>query len=95
MLHYEDFEQVIKAEAEREFELWRHILPAIPTAYRYRFAYTIKKGMTLPLAFDLVMLSQSLKDNAFEDFLNDAISAKLEHPETLSKLSTHVNKGTA
>ena len=78
MLQYESFENSIKAVSGKLFAEWRHLLPAVPLAFRHRFLETVKKGFTLAKSFDMIMLSQTLADAAYEEFVNQAMAAKMQ-----------------
>lgn len=76
MLHYEEFEKMVLEETGSGGHSWRHLLPVIPTAHRHRFLITIGKGYRIPLAFDFVMNSQTIGEDAYEAFLKEALERK-------------------
>lgn len=71
MIRYQEFEASVKSIAP-DFEEWRHLLPAIPIAFRLRLVYVLHQDFRLPDAFDIVISSQNLTDDKFEDFLAEA-----------------------
>ena len=79
MLHYEDFQKTVMELNERDFEQWKHLLPAVPLAHRYRYLKAIEKGFSLPKSFDYVMSSLSIKDDEFSSFLQQALISKVRY----------------
>ncbi|MCD6063709.1 MAG: hypothetical protein K0R82_1620 [Flavipsychrobacter sp.] len=77
MIRYYEFESSVQSAATADFDAWKHLLPAIPIAFRVRFLYVLRRHFHLPDAFDIVMSSQSLTDERFEDFLRNATQS---HP---------------
>lgn len=71
MIRYYQFETSVQ-ETAADFDDWKHLLPAVPIAFRLRFLYVIDNHFHLPDAFDIVMSSQSLSDDRFEEFLTTA-----------------------
>jgi|GEM_PF-3306973 len=77
MLQYERFQEIIFEESGKSAEDWKHILPAIPIAHRYRFLQTLKKGFSIPASFDMVMLSQAIGDKEYSLFVQQALATKI------------------
>ncbi|MCB0697446.1 MAG: hypothetical protein KDC07_08790, partial [Chitinophagaceae bacterium] len=78
MLHYERFQETIIELAGEEAVKWKHILPAVPLAHRNRFMYTLHKGFSIPVSFDMVMLSQTLADKDYDLFVQQALASKID-----------------
>lgn len=77
MLHYEKFQVAVLLEVdEGSLEEWKHLLPAIPVAHRLRFLHTIRQGFSITDSFDMVMISQSIKDENYWLFVQQAQAAK-------------------
>ncbi|HEY1030274.1 MAG TPA: hypothetical protein VGD89_00755 [Flavipsychrobacter sp.] len=69
MIDYKAFETAVKEIVAED--RWLHILPAVPDGLRSRFLSAIKAGIGMPYAFDLVLVSKSMTDSAFEQKLRD------------------------
>lgn len=93
MLHYERFQEIVLGKAGSMATQWLHVLPAIPIANRNRFVYTIDKGIDIPQAFDMIMLSQSLPDEAYEAYVDEAIAANVSDNRQNEQDAKQVNKG--
>lgn len=89
MIKYEKFEATILAEGGEHAKTWKHLLPAIPLAHRLRFLFTVRKGFNIPASFDMIMLSQTLGEAAYEEFVQQAIAKRLSDKEPDND---HVNK---
>ncbi|MEZ5016941.1 MAG: hypothetical protein R2800_07800 [Flavipsychrobacter sp.] len=76
MLQYKEFEKAIKSATGDAFQRWMHLLPAIPMQQRYRYIVTIEAGFDMPTAFDYVMVSQTIPDEEYLLFLDDAVEKK-------------------
>lgn len=81
MLQYKKFEETILAEGGIKAEMWKHLLPAIPLAHRLRFLFTLRKGFDIPTSFDMIMLSQTLGETAYEEFVQQAVAKRLSEKE--------------
>lgn len=79
MLQYEQFERIIITEFGNDAMAWRHVLPAVPLAYRPRFLQTMRRGFTVTESFDMIMLSQTLNEEAFHEFVQQALVKKISH----------------
>lgn len=75
MLRYTEFEQEIRAIAEDDFMRWVYLLPAVPVHLRYRYVITIEAGFDMPTSFDHVMTSQTIHDDEYVTFLEQAIKS--------------------
>lgn len=78
MLRYKDFEQEIRAIAEDDFMRWVYLLPAVPVHLRKRFLTTVELGIEIPDAFDYVMTSQTIHEEEYLLFLQQAVTSKDE-----------------
>lgn len=76
MLKYKEFEIAIKSATGDAFQRWMHLLPAIPMQHRYRYVVTIEAGFDMPTAFDYVMVSQTIPDEEYLLFLDDAVEKR-------------------
>ena len=76
MLQYKEFEIAIKSGAGDAFQRWKHLLPAIPMQHRYRYVVTLETGFDMPTAFDYVMVSQTIPDEEYLLFLDDAVEKR-------------------
>jgi hypothetical protein len=77
MLHYERFEETVLKEQGSDGAEWKHLLPSIPIAHRLRFLYTLRKGFSVVASYDMVMLSQTLAEKEYSQFVQQAIATKL------------------
>lgn len=77
MLQYERFQETVLAEGGSRAQEWKHLLPAIPLAHRLRFLKTLKEGFSIPACFDMVMLSQTMKEEDYDSFIQQAKASKL------------------
>lgn len=77
MLHYERFEDTVLKEGGSVAAEWKHLLPAIPVAHRLRFLYTLRKGFSVTASYDMVMLSQTLGEKEYDQFVQQAVATKL------------------
>lgn len=77
MLHYERFEETVLKEQGSDGAEWKHLLPSIPIAHRLRFLYTLRKGFSVVVSYDMVMLSQTLAEKEYSQFVQQAIATKL------------------
>lgn len=73
MLQYKEFEITIKSGTGDDFNKWKHLLPVIPLAFRYRYIITLEAGFDMPTAFDLVMTSQTLMDDGYFQYLDEQL----------------------
>lgn len=78
MIHYEDFQNEALEIAGSAGIDWKHLLPAIPIAFRNRYVQTLEHGFTIPEAYDMIMLSQSSNEQDYNLFLQKAIEKKEE-----------------
>lgn len=92
MLHYEIFEESIIDQYGDDARKWVHILPAVPLAQRNRYIKTLGKGFSLPRAFDMVMLSLKLKDEAYDSYLDEAVAAQIVSDKEKNDDKQEVNK---
>lgn len=77
MLHYEKFQVVVLREVGEDcVGEWKHLLPAIPVAHRLRFLHTIRQGFSIPASFDMVMMSQTIMDDNYALFVQQAQASK-------------------
>lgn len=76
MLRYKDFEAKIKTLSEDDFMRWVYILPAVPVHLRNRFVTTVEFGVDIPEAYDYVMTSQTIHDEEYLVFLEQALQSK-------------------
>ncbi|MEZ5017017.1 MAG: hypothetical protein R2800_08180 [Flavipsychrobacter sp.] len=66
MLHYESFELAMLQLKGDTYKEWEHLLPFIPADLRYRYINAVKKGFSMPQAFDLVLSTTTVADHKFE-----------------------------
>jgi hypothetical protein len=76
MLHYEVFEATVKSVSGEQYDEWKHLLPAVPVAFRHRFMNTVKSGCSITKSFDMVMMSQRLHDAEYAQYLEQALQPK-------------------
>lgn len=69
-VNYENFEKEVKMCPYYDAD-WGHILPGVPMQHRQRFVDVISKGVRMPDAFDLVLVSSKMTDEAFYKKLNE------------------------
>lgn len=63
-MEFSEFEHIVK-KCEGYKAYWEHILPGVPQEYRERFINTIEKGVHMPMAFDLILMTKKLSDDEF------------------------------
>ncbi len=76
MLQYKEFEKAIRSATGDAFQRWMHLLPAVPVGQRYRYIVTIEAGFDMPTAFDYVLVSQTIPDEEYLLFLDDAVAER-------------------
>lgn len=77
MLQYEKFQESVLAEGGERAQSWIHLLPAVPLAHRLRFLKTLREGFGVPASFDMVMLSQTMKEEDYDSFVQQAKASNL------------------
>lgn len=55
-------------------EEWQHILPGVPPVYRARFIKVLDRGIDMPTAFDLVLVTKHMSNKEFQDKLDEMSS---------------------
>ncbi len=53
---------------------WMHILHAVPEEHSHRFLDALQKGINMPTAFDLVLVSKHMTDTDFHQKLKETLS---------------------
>lgn len=64
MLSYKEFEEAVR-QINTDSEQWQHILAAIPHTHRQRYIDTLKAGWDMPEAFDIVLTSTHIDNDAY------------------------------
>lgn len=70
MMSYAEFVERIQ-ELNSANEKWLHILPSIRLEHRQRYIQLLEKGMDMPKAFDLLLLTKNVSDEEFKSKLQD------------------------
>lgn len=72
MLSYNEFKKIVLERYKGEE--WQHILPGVPPVYRMRFINILDKGVDMPTAFDLVLVTKHMSDKDFRAKLEEVSS---------------------
>lgn len=69
-VNYENFEQAVQSCTFYDAD-WAHILPGVPIQHRRRFVDVVSRGVRMPDAFDLVLVSAQMSKEDFYKKLDE------------------------
>lgn len=73
MQDYNDFEATVKKLPLYQ-EKWVHILPEIQPSHRQRFIDVMNRGVDMPNAFDLILITKDMSDELFDIKLRQTLN---------------------